>query len=339
MVRAGLIGCGTWGRNLLRALNAQPNATVVSVADKSQSALTFVRRQYPDMDVEFEESVLLEDPSIEAVCIATPAADHPRAVRAAVGAGKHVFIEKPLALSTRVAEELVEAAARAGLVLMAGHTFLYNDAVRHVKQVIDSGELGEIRYVYMQRLNLGAVREDVNVLWNLGPHDVSILLYWLGSPPTEVRAHGLALLRPDFEDVAFMFMRFPSGAGAHVHLSWLDPNKVRTATVVGSKKMLVFDDTSADKPVTIFDSAVDIEQRLASGAPWQTFGEFRAVHRAGDVTIPRIPAREPLANEMEAFVHAVETGEPPLSGGRHAIEVVGVLEEAERALRADGAGS
>ena len=333
MVNIALLGCGTWGRNLLRALHQTPGARVTAVVDRAQSALAFVRSTYPEVDAEFEESVVLEDSQVAAVAIATPASDHARAVRAALKAGKHVFVEKPLAMTAADAQDLLSLAEEKRLVLMAGHTFLYNDAVRYVKRIIDSGDLGEIRYIYCQRLNLGVVRPDVNVLWNLGPHDISMLLYWLGAAPEKVAASGMCFLRPDLEDVAFIVMKFPNGVGAHVHLSWLDPKKVRSATIVGSKKMLVFDDASQEERVRIYDSGVDVERRLKEGENWATFGEFFLKHRSGDIITPAVPYREPLGNEMNEFISCIRSGKQPLTGGEHAYQVVKVLEEANRHMK------
>ena len=300
----------------------------------SEDVRTFVQSQYPGVETESEAATLLNDERIKAVCIATPAGDHARDVQLAIDAGKHVFVEKPLALSEKDARRLVANTDAAKLILMVGHTFLYNDSVHYVKDVIDSGDLGDLRYIYLQRLNLGIVRQDVNALWNLGPHDISLLSFWLGMAPDEVDARGFSFLQPEVEDVVFIYLRYPNGVGAHVHLSWLDPHKTRTATIVGSKKMLVYDDASTDSPVTIFDSGVDVEKRLTTAVNWDTFPEFQMIHRQGSVEVPEFPRKEPLANEMEAFLHSVETGIPPLTDGAHAIEVVRILEAADHSLRA-----
>ena len=332
----GQIGCGYWGRNLLRVLTQAEDVIVAKVVDSSPSAVSYVNSRYPEVETAAHEDAIFNDDTISATVIATPAADHYRSAKISLTSGKHTFVEKPLAMTADQAKELVALADKHSLVLMAGHTFLFNSVVKKVKQLIDSGELGDIYYIYSQRVNLGIVRQDVNVLWNLAPHDVSIILYWLGEEPIRASASGGTFLQPGIEDVVFASLTFKSGAVAHMHLSWLDPHKLRTMTVVGSKKMVVFDDVSADSRLTIYDMGVDITQGPPNPAPFETFGQFQASHRYGDTVIPRIPYPEPLAEEMRHFTECIRSGVPPLTGGEHAISVVRTLEAIQQSLTDNG---
>jgi predicted dehydrogenase len=237
-------------------------------------------------------------------------------------------------MSSREAQELVDLAAARRLVLLVGHTFLYNDAVRRVKQYIDSGELGEIYYITSQRLNLGRVRQDVNALWNLAPHDISILLYWLGADPESVSAKGLSFLQTGIEDVVFADLRFPSGIAAHIHVSWLDPKKTRQMVVVGSKKMIVYDDASSDARIVIYDKGVDRHDAGASLADNESFSQFQLRHRSGDILIPKLDFREPLQSECEHFVDCILDDARPVTCGVSGLRVVRVLERLQESLEA-----
>jgi predicted dehydrogenase len=268
---------------------------------------------------------------VDGVVISTPASSHADLALAALDAGKHVFVEKPLA--TTVAEVDAIAAAAGDRVVMAGHTFLYNAAVRRIRDLVAGGDLGKIYYIYSQRLNLGQVRSDVNVWWNLAPHDVSILLYLLGGEvPDSVFVHGLTYLQKVVEDVAFATLSWPSGVKAHLHLSWLDPGKVRKMTVVGSRKMVVYDDIADDK-IAIFDKGVDFVPRSGERMDFDNFDAFNVVHRMGDIWLPRIKFEEPLRIEAGHFLDCIERGEEPLTGIRDAREVVAVLAAGQRSLR------
>lgn len=336
LVSIAQVGCGFWGKNLLRVLSQLKGVRVSLVVDQSPEARDYVRNSYPGISVGSQLEQALEDPSIDAVVVATPAGEHYEAARHALMVNKHVFVEKPLAMTAEDAQELVDIADARGLTLMAGHIFLYNSAVRRVKDLIDSGALGDIYYIYSRRLNLGIVRRDVNVLWNLGPHDVSIILYWLGAEPVTAMAYGGVFLQPGIEDVAFLNLTFASGAMAHVHLSWLDPHKVRDMTVVGSKKMAVFDDVSSEAKVTIFDMGMDVEQRMGKGSEYDSFGDFQLRRRYGDILVPHVDYPEPLVQEMKHFIHCIRTDERPLTGGDHAVSVVRVLEQAQESLNSNG---
>lgn len=333
-VRVAQVGCGYWGRNLLRVLNQLSETEIPLVIEQSPAAQNYIKLNYPWIEVESDIERIINDDSIDAVVVATPAADHFATTSLALMANKNVFVEKPLALNESDARTLVNLADVRGLTLMAGHTFLYNNAVRKVKEIIDSGELGDVLYISGRRLNLGIVRQDVNALWNLAPHDISIILYWLGEYPTSSSAHGGNFLQPGIEDVVFLNMAFASGAVANVHLSWLDPHKVRDMTIVGTKKMVVFDDVSSDAKVTIYDMGIDVEPKASKGASFESFSDFQLIRRYGSTVIPRIEYPEPLAEELKHFANCIQTGETPLTGGEHAIGVVKVLQEADESLQA-----
>jgi predicted dehydrogenase len=326
------LGCGYWGPNLLRNLAAQQDCRVKWVADPDPSRLAYVRQAHPGFGITADFGEVFDDREVEAVVIATPAATHYALARAALSAGKHVLVEKPLAMSTAEADELVAAAARR--TLMVGHTFLYNAAVRHLKKLIDAGELGTIYYVYSQRLNLGQVRADVNAWWNLAPHDVSVLLYLRGGElPVRVGARGVAYLQEGVEDVVFATLSWTDGVAAHVHVSWLDPGKVRKMTIVGSRKMVVYDDVSDDK-IIVLDRGVDRVPRAGERMDYDQPDRYQLVQRAGDVWLPRIDFQEPLKVEVAHFLECVRTGAEPLTGAAHGRDVVMVLEAGQRALKA-----
>ncbi|HET7767341.1 MAG TPA: Gfo/Idh/MocA family oxidoreductase [Chloroflexota bacterium] len=341
--RVGVVGAGYWGPNLIRNLAELPGSPLAAVADREAARLEAARARYPQVRFYGDIAELLGDAEVNAVVLATPAELHERHALAALEAGKHVFVEKPLAITSEGCRRLAAAAERAGRVLMVGHTFLHNDAVRWVKERIDSGELGEVLYLYSRRLNLGQVRQDVNVAWNLAPHDVSIMLYLLGQRPSRVTCHGQSFLQKGVEDVALLVLEFDeteTGARrtAHIHVSWLDPNKVREVVVVGSKKMVVYDDVDADHMIRVYDKGVDRRPTDGSGVDprerLDSFGEFKLWLRWGDLTVPKLRVSEPLRNEMAHFVRCVETGERPLTDATNGLEVVKVLEAADESLRA-----
>jgi len=336
MIRAAIVGMGSWGRNLVTSVQGRSDVLRFTVgatrtpAKAADFAAAHGIRMLPGYDA------VLSDPTVDAVVLATPHSQHAEEIAAAARAGKHVFVEKPLAMTVEDAARVVALAERQQRVLMVGHTFLYNAAVRRLREYITSGELGDIFYLYSQRLNLGRVRRDVNALWNFGPHDVSILLYLLDASPHEVSARGFAYLQPDVEDVVFMTATFPGGISAHVHISWLDPHKVRRMTVVGSRKMVVYDDASVDARIVLYDRGVDRVPTVDSPRDFGSFAEFQLALRRGDITIPALKFPEPLQVECQHFVDCIVDGRAPLTGGQHALEVVKVLEAAQRSLDADG---
>ncbi len=331
------IGCGYWGPNLLRNFSAQNNCWVKLVAEVSEERRHYVESNFPKSQTTSDFDDALNDPDIEAVIIATPAASHYQLTKRALENGKHVFVEKPLATSTREADELVALAEKKNKTLMAGHTFLYNAAVRYAKNLLDEGELGQVYYIYSQRLNLGQVRSDVNAWWNLAPHDVSILLYLMkGECPASVSAVGISYIQPGIEDVVFATLTWANGVTAHIHVSWLDPGKVRKMTFVGSRKMVVYDDVSDDK-ITIFDKRVDRVPKIGERMDYDQFNNYQLIHRTGDVLLPRISFQEPLKVEAAHFLECVQTGQAPLTGPQHARDVVSILEAGQESLKSDGA--
>jgi predicted dehydrogenase len=323
-VRTAVVGLGYWGPNLARALQELPEAALTHVCDLDPDALARIGRRYPAVELSTDFEEILGDPSIEAVALATPVNTHFRLVSAALEAGKHVFVEKPLASRLADATELVELAAARGLVLLPGHTFLYSPPVNAVKQLIDGGMLGDVFFISMSRVNLGLHQRDVSVVWDLGPHDFSILGYWLGEAPSHVTALSRSCVLPQTPDVAFINLEFPSRTIAHVELSWLAPSKLRRTTIVGSDSMVVYDDTS-NEPVRIFDSGVN------PPAP-ETFGEYRLTYRSGDIVSPRIVAAEPLSLEMTDFCTCIRTGARPRSSAQVGLDVVRTIEAVDASL-------
>jgi predicted dehydrogenase len=330
------LGCGYWGPNLLRNFSSLPGCRVKWVAEPGDKRRAYVQENYPDSAVTADWHEPLADPEVDAVVVATPASTHFELARAFLAAGKHVFVEKPLAMTTTEADALVALAAAGDRVLMVGHTFLYNAAVRHIKGLLDSGDLGQVYYVYSQRLNLGQVRSDVNAWWNLAPHDVSILLYLMdGALPATVQATGMDYIQPGIEDVVFATLTWPNRVCAHIQVSWLDPGKVRRLTLVGSRKMVVYDDIS-DEKIAVYDKGVERVPKVGERMDYDHFNNYQILHRTGDVLLPRIDFQEPLKVEAAHFVDCLRTGATPLTGPRHARDVVAVLEAVQLSLRQQG---
>jgi predicted dehydrogenase len=313
----------------VRNLHEVPEAAVRYVCDGRREALEKMCRRYPAVSgTTFFEEVLADD-AVEAVAIATPVSTHFPLASAALRAGKHVFVEKPLAASSAEAAALIELADERGLVLMPGHTFVYSPPVVSIRELIASGELGDVYFVSMSRVNLGLHQADVSVAWDLGPHDLSILRYWLEETPTHVSALSRGCVMPHMPDVAFINLEFASETIAHVEISWLAPSKLRRTTIVGSRKMVVYDDTS-NEPVRIFDSGVVMKDP-------QTFGEYQLTYRTGDILSPRVEASEPLGVEMTDFCTAIRTGSTPRSSRELGLEVVRIIEAVDASLERYGA--
>jgi len=323
-LKIGVIGCGSWGRNHVRSVAALPEAELAAVCDTSETVRARIARQYPSATVTDDPRKLLG--MVEAVIIATPAVSHADLARAAIAAGVPALIEKPFALSVADAEDVAERADKAGLPLMAGHLLVYHPVVEQLRELIVAGRLGEIYYLYSQRVNLGQVRPDENALWSFGPHDVSVALYLLGQEPTSVTAVGRSYLQRGIEDVVFLTMEFPSGVLAHVQMSWLDPHKERKLTVVGARQMAVFDDMQPREKLRVYDKGVD------RPAEYQSFGESLQL-REGDIYIPRIASSEPLALELGHFVKVARREAPPKSSAADGVRVVRVLEAATESLK------
>ncbi len=320
MTRIGLAGLGMWGPNLAR--NFDELADLRWLCDLAPEQLETFGRRYPSAGATGDFDELLADPELEAVAIATPVVTHFELARRALLAGKHVFVEKPPALTAAEAEELCSLAEERGRVLMPGHLLLYHPGIAKLKELVDSGELGEIRYLYGNRQNLGQIRRDENALWSLGVHDLSVILHLVGQEPSEVWARGESFLTEGVEDVVFCYLRFPSGLVAHMHLSWLDPHKMRKMTVVGSKKMAVFDDMELERKVTVYDKGP--EQRA------ETYGEWRT--RTGDIYIPKVGNDEPLRLECRHFLSLVAGEGDRLAAAQDGLAVVRTLEQLQNSL-------
>jgi predicted dehydrogenase len=322
------IGCGYWGPNLVRNFSSLAGCDVKYVVDSSRERRSYVERNFPASVAIDSVEEALADPEVVAVVVATPAGSHFNLAKKALLAEKHVFVEKPLATTVAEVEELGELADERGLIVMAGHTFIYNTAVRYIKKLLDSGELGEIRYIYSQRLNLGRIRSDIDALWNFAPHDISIIQYWLGDPdPLSVQRLGMDFIQKGVDDVVFLSMVYPQKVIANIHVSWLDPQKVRKIIVVGSKKMVVYDDVS-DNKIAIYDKGIDRKAVLGQNMDFDNLRPDQFSYRSGDILLPQIHFTEPLRTEAEAFIDSIRTGEKPETGISHAKKVVSILERA-----------
>jgi predicted dehydrogenase len=327
-IGVAVAGCGEWGRHHVRVLASIPGARVLHVADPSEARRAVAGGLVPGATLSADLGPALADPRVAAVVIASPSPTHAPLGRLALDAGKHVLVEKPLAVTVAQAEDLAARAKKAGRVLMVGHLLLHHPAVRHLKSLMDRGGLVAVHYLYAQRTNLGRIRTDEGALTSLGPHDVSVMAYLLGAWPESVSAHGAAYVQPTREDVVFVTLRFPGGRLGHIHLSWLDPHKARRLTVVGSKKMAVFDDMEVAEKIRVHDKGpVPPEPG--------TYGEALAL-RFGETRIPRLSTAEPLREELRAFLRCAATGEEPLTSADSGVRVVRVLAAAERSLKAGG---
>jgi predicted dehydrogenase len=324
-LRVGVVGLGYWGPNLARNFDALPGAELAWCCDGSAEARAKFEPVFRGARFPADLDDLLADEDLDAIVLATPVPTHADLAVRVLDAGKHCFVEKPLGQSVEEAERAVEASRRNDRILMVGHLLQYHPGVVKLKEIAESGELGDIHYIYGQRLNLGKLRADENALWSLGAHDVSVVLHLAGGEePYAVQSRGEAYMRPPVEDVVFGFMRFHSGLAAHLHLSWLDPHKERKFTIVGSKKMAMFDDMASEQKITVYDKGFDDKTG--------SYGEY--ITRNGDVWSPRLPAAEPLRIECEHFLESIRTGTPPLSDGESGLRVVRVLEALQDELNA-----
>ncbi len=319
MIKVGLIGAGYWGKNILRNLYNIEECKLIMVVDKDEKVIKKWSSLYPDIYFTSKEDEIFNS-EVDAIVIATPAVTHYSLVKRALKSNKNVFVEKPLALSLKKAEEIAKLADRENLILMVGHLLLYHPAVRLMKRMIENGEIGEIYYIYSSRLNLGKVRSDENVLWSLAPHDISIILYFMEEKPHEALCRGGSFLQKKINDIAFLYLGFPSGKIAHVHVSWLDPHKIRKTVVVGSKKMIVFDDTEPHEKIKVYDKGIDVNYTPEYPLNFNI--------RFGDIYIPRIDMVEPLKEELRHFILSIKNGTRPLTDGWNGVEVVRVLEMA-----------
>lgn len=329
MVNVGVIGLGYWGPNLLRNIYASNRSGRIVMCDSDPSRVKKMKSRYPDLECTSDCREIFDDGGIDAVVIATDVSSHYPLAKEALLAGKHSFVEKPFAASIEQAEELVELGRDSGLVTMVGHTFMFSPPVIKAKEIIDRGELGDIHFITSSRVNLGLHQKDVSVIWDLAPHDFSMLFYWLGEEPSRVSAFGHAFVLDDIPDVAFIDLAFPSGAIGNVQVAWLAPSKLRRTVIVGSSKMLVYDDTEPIEKIKIYDKGVDLIEP-------ESFGEYQLTYRTGDILSPKLVSGEPLASEMEEFLSSIEEGRTPVSSGEEGLAVVRALELAEASLRKSG---
>jgi predicted dehydrogenase len=330
-ITVGVVGCGYWGPNLIRNLRQLPDCHLRVICDASNQRLSHMRRLHPEVATTNHLEELLSDAEIDAVVVATPVRFHYEMAKACLNAGKHVFIEKPMARTVDEAEELVALAERQGLVIMVGHTFLFSPAVRRLKQIVDAGDIGEVQYISARRLNLGLFQKDINVAWDLAPHDLSIVLHLLDEMPVSVSCQGSSHVTRGIEDVTMMYLTFPKNRCAFIHNSWLDPKKVRQMTVVGSKRMIMYDDTEPLEKLKVYDARVEAPPH------YDTFAEFTYSYHYGDAYVPCIKQEEPLKLECQHFLDCIHGECVPIAQGRRGLEVVRILEAAGESLRQQGA--
>lgn len=327
----GVIGCGYWGPNLVRNFNGLANCTLKMISDLDQSRLQHLRNLYPAVEGSTNYKQLLNRADIDAVVIATPVKYHHPLAKESLLAGKHTFIEKPMASSSEECEELIEIADKKGLTLMIGHTFLYSSAVRKIQEIIKAGDIGEIRSINSRRLNLGLFQKDINVAWDLAPHDISIVLHILGESPLVVNCQGNAHVTPGIEDVTNLSLTFSGNRFVSIQSSWLEPRKVREMTIVGTRRMIVYDDLQANEKIRVYDVRVDRPPH------YDSFAQFQYSYHYGDSYIPHLKQEEPLKELCQHFVDCIRTGATPLSSGRRGLELVKILEAASASLKAQGA--
>jgi predicted dehydrogenase len=330
-VTVGVVGLGYWGPNLVRTFDELPEAELRWLCDLDEETRVSMGARYPHARLTDSLDDLLDDEDLDAIVVATPVPTHHGVARQALEAEKHVFVEKPIATSSVEAGELAGLAEQRDRRLMVGHVLLFHPAVARLKELIQLGHLGDVYYLYCNRQNLGKVRRDENALWSLGAHDVSVILYLLGDEPVEAAAWGESYVQPGIADVVFGYLKFATGISAHLHLSWLDPHKMRKLTAVGSKRMAVFDDMEVERKLTIYEKS-------ASPKPSDTFGEYVQV-RFGDIVSPRVGNEEPLRLECEHFIAAIRSGTAPIAGGREGAAVVSVLETLQRSLDRNDLGA
>ncbi|KPK78222.1 MAG: oxidoreductase [Phycisphaerae bacterium SM23_30] len=326
----GLIGCGYWGPNLIRNFRSLTECQVKTVCDVDQDRLRHMKKLYPEIVTTNQEDDIFNDTAIDAVAIVTPVSLHYKLAMKSMKAGKHTFVEKPMASSVAECKEMVKLSQKQKLTLMVGHTFIYTSVVRKIKEIIDSGEIGEICYISSRRLNLGLFQNDINVAWDLAPHDISIILYLSKHPPISVSCQGKAHVAEGIEDVTNMSLDFSNGNFATIQSSWLDPNKIREMTIVGTKKMIVYNDMEPLEKIRIYD------KRVETPPHYDTFAEFQCSYHYGDTYAPYIKQVEPLKVECQHFLDCIRTGAKPDSSGREGLLVVQILEASSQSLRNNG---
>jgi predicted dehydrogenase len=328
-----LAGYGYWGANLARNIRSVDRLRLVGVVDAAAASRSAAAEALPGVTTWPSLAGALADDAVQAVVIALPAAQHAEAALSVLDAGRHVMVEKPLAATPADADRIVARGHEVGRIVMVGHTFLYSPPVLRIRELIASGELGDIQYLYSQRLSLGRIRRDVNALWNFAPHDVSIMLHLLDARPEQVSGTSMTMIDPAVPDVFFSTLRFPGGIGAHLHVSWIDPRKTRLMTIVGDEKMVIYNDVSVDQKIWIVDAGVARSQDMGT---YESLGDFQWRTRAGDILIPKVEMTEPLKAEMEEFAAACLDGRAPRTDGEHGAAVVRVLDAIDRSAAAGG---
>jgi len=331
-INVGVVGCGYWGPNLVRNLRSLPDCELKMMCDVSERRLAHLRTLYPEVTGSTDFNVLLNEAGVDAVVVATPVRFHHAMAKAALLAGKHVMVEKPMASSVAECQELVDLARKQGLVLMVGHTFLYSPAVRKIKEIIDHGDIGELRYISARRLNLGLFQKDINVTWDLAPHDISIILHVMEEEPHSVACYGDAHITPGIEDVTNLYLSFCKNRAAVVQSSWLDPKKVREMTFVGSKRMILYDDIASHEKIKIYDARVETPPH------YDSFADFQYSYHYGDMYVPYVKQEEPLKVECQHFLECIREGRTPLTSGEKGMSVVRILEMASQSLKQGRAG-
>jgi predicted dehydrogenase len=330
-IAVGVLGCCYWGPLLVRNFKGLPDCELKTVCDVNAARLKHLSTLYPDVEGTTDSQQFLHDNRLDAVVIATPVKHHYSLAKASLLAGKHTFIEKPMASSSAECEELIEIAQRNGLVLMIDHTFLYSSPVQKIAEIVQAGDLGDIRYINCRRLNLGLFQKDINVAWDLAPHDISIILHILGEFPTAINCQGNAHITPQVEDVTNMSLSFPHKRFATIQSSWLEPRKIREMTIVGTRRMIVYDDLRTLEKIRIYDVRVERPPH------YDTFAEFQYSYHYGDSYIPHIQQEEPLKLACQHFIDCIETLSQPITGGRQGLEMIRILEAASASLKMHGA--
>lgn len=330
-IKVGVVGCGYWGPNLIRNMKSLPHAKLTTICDSNAQRLAQMRDLYPDVDGHPDFNEMLENGNLDAIMVATSVKHHYPLAKASLTAGKHTFIEKPMAASAAECEELIDIAAKKGVLLMVGHTFLYSAPVRKIKELVDSGDIGQIQYISSRRLNLGLFQKDINVTWDLAPHDISIILHIMGEFPTSVNCRGNCHITRGVEDITNMSLTFKGDRFATIQNSWLDPRKVREMTIVGSRRMIVYDDCVPLEKIKIYDARVERPPH------YNTFAEFHYSYHYGDIYVPYIEHKEPLKTECQHFLDCIMQGKEPMTGGREGLELVKILEASTLSLNQQGA--
>ena len=330
-IKVGVVGCGYWGPNLVRNFRSLPDCSMQTMCDVSENRLGHLKALYPEVEGELNYNHMLNGVGLDAVIIATSVKSHFPMAKASLLSGKHTFIEKPMAASSAECEELIDIAGEKGLVLMVGHTFLYSPAVRKIREIVQRGDIGEIRYICARRLNLGLFQKDINVAWDLAPHDIAIILHIMETEVVTINCTGSAHITPGVEDVTAMWLNFAGNRSAIIHSSWLDPRKVREMTIVGSKKMIFYDDVSPLEKIRVFDMRVERPPHN------DTFAEFNYAYHYGDVHVPYLKHEEPLKTECQHFLDCINQGTTPLTDGKKGLELVRLLEASSESLKQGGA--